>query len=327
MLKIPLITPDAWIASKITRAVMPLKIQTVKIISSKMVVAKIVLGSTAIYHREDGHHYVMDNFGDLEELDTAKFSVPYNMATERKLVDSTVIPMDDFGNSWHYMRDPLLGTVWITSQWGNTPECLPYDWSPPGEWRVPLGVPVKPERGWNILHQYSSTDNMAVVRWLNLYGECPSDEPTDMVEFEMLSGREVAAESFPLEIGSLLARRRFVISGESSVGLVYDSQSTIRQAYVGDCESYFDEGSQCLIASDKATHYEEGGWDTLRKVWDYFSSPERWNVWYTEVFVQKPQPVAVVFYGKTPRKDYAHLIREFEAFGLPVIHLDPCWEN
>jgi hypothetical protein len=323
---IPMVTPLAWINTALTRKVVPCKSVIMDFKGPKPQAHKAVLGSTALYTNDKGHYYVMDDYGDLEEVLLTRVIIPCDMRYERDLSVSVSIPMDNYGNSWHSMYDPLLGYTWVSSQgWETRPEFLGFE-STPGTWRVELGVPLKPEKGWDILHQYTH-DKMAVVRWLNLFGTPPSGEIAEMAAFEMLSGREVAAESFPLEIGSLLARGRFIHEGVDSVGLVYNQASVIRKAYVGDCDSYFDQDTGCLIASDEDTPCQDGGWDSLRKAWEYFTSPQRWNIWYTEVFVSQPQPVAVVYYGKMPRPDDLKLIREFQEFGLPVYHLDPCWEN
>lgn len=212
------------------------------------------------------------------------------------------------------------------------------------------------EHGWEILHEHATVDGMLCVRWLDLYGRAPFEESTKafgfhsdvddymwnprlaksrkyarkIYQFETGSQRELAAEVFPMEVGSLLARYRHSQEDHPvTIGLVIDpAVSDLRRIYPQDCYSHWDEDSQQLIADrDYLQHWE--GWTGTRTAWEHYPMQKRLRRTYTEGFVKNSAPCAVVVYGDVNDLDTTqkHFVKKFQKNGYPIYWLAVTTEN
>lgn len=233
----------------------------------------------------------------------------------------------------------------------------------PGRHKIDCRViPKDPqESGWEILHSHATLDGMLCIRWLGLYGNCPeeykmkkwgfSGEPTNfwngyfdvknggydpnsrctrrfarqMFQYETSMVKEVAAEVFPMEMGSLLARQKYHREEESIVGLVIDPAITqLRRIYAQDCYSQYNESTNQLEAERQYLEYWES-WSGARAAYESLSLKKRLRRTYTEGFVRESTPCAVVVYGeeKYLSSYQSSWVKKFRKNGFPIYFLQP----
>lgn len=191
---------------------------------------------------------------------------------------------------------------------------------------------------------------MLCIRWLDLYGGVPQEpfsqqswgftDPCDwwrsivqyqsrqhsrkLFEFETQRQREVAAEVFPMEVGSLLARKKHLDENKDCViGLIMDPVlSDLRRIYPQDCYSSWNEQSQQLEAG--RDHLQSwSGWGHARTAWNAYDMEKRLRRHYTEGFIKNPTPTAMVVYGNVLKLEQhqRHYIKKFQKNGYPVYFL------
>ncbi len=174
---------------------------------------------------------------------------------------------------------------------------------------------------WEILRQHT-VDDMCVVRWLNLHGSTIYTAPDKVVEHESKLDHEKCSESFPIEVGSLLAETRYWLSNLTSMGVIYGTKSIVRRVYEADCYSYLN--SEGVLVARKDRYFAEG-WENLRSVWNRL---DRSLITYTEVFISSPTPVAIVYYGEEiTTQDREVLQMLSDKMELPIYHCEPTLEN
>lgn len=220
------------------------------------------------------------------------------------------------------------------------------------------------EHGWEILHSHATLDGMLCIRWLGLYGDCPEEykvkkwgfngEPTNfwnglldvqkenydpnsrstrrfarqMFQHETSMVKEVAAEVFPMEIGSLLARWKYHEEKESIVGLMIDPAITqLRRIYAQDCYSQYNESTNQLEAERQYLEYWEG-WSGARTAYESLPMKKRLRRTYTEGFLQDSTPCAMVVYGEEQNLStyQQSWVKKFRKNGFPIYWLQPTTE-
>mgnify|MGYP000930862652 CR=1 FL=1 len=202
----------------------------------------------------------------------------------------------------------------------------------------PIPTELPKESGWDLFADLATMDGMLCVRWLNWYESPPSQSKGNwyphhcnqrvaarQILHEGVIGtnkREIAAEMFPIEIGSLQAQD-FHDEGHVSIGLVLDlNQSEVREVYSTDCWSYEENG--------KLQTSQYNCWTTdvtrAREAYERIGVFKRLERRHTECFVSKSVPAALVVYGAKNQSDLDPadqiLIRR-SSKRLPVIFMQP----
>lgn len=314
-------------------------------------------GQQTRYHADGGWIWVQDDYGNLVicvNEDGVMPVVPMSILIGDDWRESVVLT-DDFGTNWCLEDDEDNWYLSDLDECGTPQAAIEFGNNMPGSWKLEKPkIVIQPEFGWDVLHSHATMDGMLCVRWLNLYGSVPDDEmpfnyqkfhhPTwgyavhgnrhtdqlynsrrasrKMFQHETSGTREVAAECFPMEIGSLLARRRYQEQEQCCIGVVYDPQySELRQIYAEDCYSWY-VGNTLKTGRDWINAWE--GWGHARTAWNALSAKRRLYRLYTEGFVKNPIPVALVVYGNPEDSmQDTMLIKKFRKNGYPVYLLNP----
>jgi hypothetical protein len=196
------------------------------------------------------------------------------------------------------------------------------------------------EHGWEAFQSLASKDGMLCVRWLNWYesppgmysNPHPEKVASRQVMFEGVTHQtrsEVAAEVFPLEIGSIQAQAFLNNAGRISIGLVLDWDVTdIRKVYSRDC--YSDRTPEGTLV---ATRRRNEKYHQPQAKECYYAIPIRGRYFdyrHTEAFVGKRKVGAVVIYGAN-REDFergmkscheGELVYHLKRQQIPVFYLE-----
>lgn len=293
-------TPKLWIkGNDIIRVIVPK-------INARL--DMLPYGNVTLYGVE-GEMYIFDDFGDLQIDQHSMLPKAVEWCASGNKMAATVISMDDFGDTWWLSCSG--DDMWVS-------HCNKME--APSEVRIPMELEIPREAGWEKLakHELLHTGNMMCVRWLKLFGFAHSGVTEDELLEHELSAEEVCAESFPISMGSLIARRRWLTGGYSTVGLVYDSSSKVRVAFGQDCDSYWNDDEQRLETSDGLEPFT--GPNALEEAWNSIPLTERWSAWYTECFIS-PLPKAAILYG--PPNGHEELLSALDGWGIPVHQILP----
>jgi len=294
-----------------------------------------------------GEQYVFDDYGNLTVAQDDK-GVMINWSAPVSIMESSdpleaVFTVDCFGTVWLLDQDED-GQYWCIctlGEDGGADANADQLELPPGSWYC-TNKPriIQAELGWDILHQHATMDGMLCIRWLNLYGSVPvkamprngwgycshaswdarsRQTSREMFQHETHNAKEVAAECFPMEVGSLLARYRVQAENRCSIGVVYDpTLSDLRKIYPEDCYSEY-HGDALESTRDWLPSWE--GWSNARTAWDAAPAQRRCRRSYTEGFVKNPVPVGLIVYGKMSQRmtaDTIQLMKKFRKNGYPV---------
>jgi len=313
---------------------------------------------------------VMNDYGDLVYV-TDEDGVEFPLTAPEPKVDvdwfsQALVCKDDYGNSIYLDGEDEYGLYRIQDDYSEDAifkeDKIHEGWLTviPGTWELPrLVQKTIQESGWDVLHSHASLDGMLCVRWLGLYGTAPYEENSKLFgfnsepdqflwgdeknytrkiarklfQFETQSHRELAAECFPMEMGSLLARYKyFQEECPVMIGLVIDqAQSELRRIYQQDCYSYYNEQTGELDVEKTYVKYWEG-WTGARAAYESYSIERRLtyiSTIYTEGFVRNSSPCAMVVYGDPNYLDKQdqHLVKKFKKNGFPIYWLQTNTES
>lgn len=306
-------------------------------------------------YRVKGQSYIFNDYGNLVvPVNENGYTLP--LASPTSIMESSdpleaMLTVDDFGDVWLLDEDEDKQYWYLCSldKWGGADTNTNDLEQPPGMWTIYRNrVVLQKEQGWDILHHHATMNGMLAVRWLGLYGDVEdiqsskswgfNSEPSNhwydrsnvrtrkfarkIFEHEVFPTREVAAEVFPMEVGSLLARWKYLMEGKTLVGLVIDPVvSDLRRIYAEDCWSRNDNGTLVTERRDYLKHWE--GWHNSRIAYESLPPFKRLRRTYTEGFIRNSSPCAMVVYGREDALDTYQIswVQKFKKNGYPIYWL------
>lgn len=269
---------------------------------------------------------IMDDYGDLWEVWMEDHPSIHRWREQRECMSQVCVE-----GIYMDVRDPRHDD-WLNKIKEHVGSCYRED---------PIPTELPKESGWDLFADLATMDGMLCVRWLNWYERPPGQfkghwHPNyynQMIAARQLlhegvigtNQREIAAEMFPMEIGSLQAQL-FHDKRKISIGLVLDlNQSEVREVYSTDCWSYEENGKL------QTSHYNRWTTDVTRarEAYERIGVFKRLERRHTECFVAKSAPAALVVYGAKNQSDLSPadqiLIRRCSK-RLPVIFMQPSLE-
>jgi hypothetical protein len=317
-------------------------------------------GSLTGYNMGSCYFEIMDDFGNLvmgpcDADGVLPVVYPPMSMTHCDRLEEAVFLHNDYGDclilDYEYIEDGVY--LYTLSEDGSlkdyTDEAF-IGYEIPGKFDYRILPHTINEHGWEILHSHATLDGMLCVRWLDLYGRAPDEEYSSITlgfnsevrsywnttdhsrktsrkvfQFETGNQRELAAEVFPMETGSLLARYKLYQEDHATlIGLVIDPMlSDLRRIYPQDCYSIWNEDSQQLEADRTYLKFWEG-WTHARTAWEHYPIQKRLRRTYTEGFIRNSTPCAVVVYGDVTNlnRSQKHYVQKFKKNGYPIYWLE-----